>query len=321
MTTSRNVRQGLVFAAALAVVAAAVYFGVRAVLAPPDDDGEGDPVEVPDLDLERGERFEEVRSFTREVYESFSGKVSASSLHPIRAPKGQRTPIERLVKDQGDAVKKGDLLVVFNGDTTRKALEKARAAGTATPEIEAQAAEWLANLELRSPCDGFVYDVWRDLGEIPVDVGIPLMQIAEKDSFALRVQVPKAVTRTVAHIGAKLTVDLDANLGTTGGTVTAIDPAGDESVLLTIGLEPKEGFDDGLGASVRVPASKQEVALVPKAAVGEREGVRVVRVFETDDRTVAERTIQVDGEQGSDWIVVAGVFPGEHVVVRDGSRR
>jgi hypothetical protein len=168
--------------------------------------------------------------------------------------------------------------------------------------------------------DGQVFQIYTELGRVPVDEGIPLVWLVDRSSYKLRVQVPDAITSTVAHMGAKLTADLEGDLGTVTGVVAAFEPAPEGWTILIIGLDPKEGVETDMKASLRVPTSKRELALVPKSAVQTRNGVKIVRVFESSDRTIGERTIQTEGEKGDDWIVLAGVLPGESIVVPDTSR-
>jgi hypothetical protein len=168
--------------------------------------------------------------------------------------------------------------------------------------------------------DGVVKEIYTEVGRVPVDEGIPLVWLADRSAYKLRVQVPEGITSTVAHMGAKLTAELEGGLGEVTGTVASFEPATEGSTFLVIGLDPKEGLEVDMRASLRVPTTKREVGLVPKAAVEQRGTVKVVRAFEPSDRTICERTIVTDGEQGTDWIVVAGVFPGDSIVVPDARR-
>lgn len=318
-----NAARVTLLVAAVAGLAFVAFWSVRDAFSPPvPDDFDGSDAE-PVVDLARGERFERVRPVTRDVFETFGGKIAVMKRHPVRAPQGMRAPVIEIVKDDGDFVKVGDVLVRFSKEWILTEIEKARKAGR--DDLVKTGESWLEHVEIKAEQEGVVTDVYTEVGRVPVDVGIPLLYIADRTAFSLRVQVPSTLTKTVAHLGARLTVDLSANLGQTTGTVSGYEEAPEGWIGLLVALDPKAGYEVDLDASVRVPASKAEFALVPKAAVSARadaatgQSVKVVRVYEASDRSIAERTILTDGEQGADWIVTAGVFPGESIVVPDGA--
>lgn len=318
-----NAARVTLLVAAVAGLAFVAFWSVRDAFAPPvDDDFDAASLE-PTVDLARGERYERVRSLTRDEYETFGGKIVLSGSLPVRAPQGMRAPVIEIVHEEGTFVKKGDVLVRFSKEWILREIEKAKKDGR--DDLVKIGESWLEHVEIRAEQDGVVTDIYTELGRVPVDVGIPLMYIADRTAFSLRVQVPSTLTKTVAHLGARLTVDLTANLGKTTGTVSGYEDAAEGWIVLLVALDPKEGYERDLDATVRVPASKAEVALVPKSAVTKRtdattnQSVNVVRVYEPSDKSIVERTILTDGDQGSDWIVTAGVGPGESIVVPDGT--
>lgn len=304
--------------ASLAVVlvaglAAVAYWGGRELFAPPpEDDFEIGGEDVPP-DLAPGERLEAVGAEVTDVFESFPGKVSAEGRVSVRAPQGMRVAVVEIVKDEGDFVKKGDVLIRFNREEIDRAIREAVEKGD--EESAKRFRTYLEHWELRAESDGQVLDVYTELGRVPVDEGIPLMTLADRSSYILRVQVPSGATRKGLHIGGRVTADLEANLGQGAGVVTGYEPAPEGWTTLVVAMDPKEGLEQDLGATLRVPTSQREVALVPKSAVAQRGDVKVVRVWEPADGAVVERTILTDGDRGDRWVVVAGVFPGESVVV------
>lgn len=307
-----------VFAVLVVGLAGLAFYGARVLLAPPPEEGE-EPIEEPsepEIPLEGDEHFEKVRVSTREVYESFPGRISAEGSIPIRAPVGMRVPVVKIEKDVGDFVKKGDVLLRFDRPQIERAIEKAKKDGKS--EEVARFQDYLAHCDLLSPVDGIVRELQTDLGEVPLDPieggGKALMYLTDRNSFSLKVQVPQILTKTLAYLGAKLTADLEGSFGKVNGTVSGYEPAPEGWTTLVVGLDAKEGLEPEMVANLRVPTSKREVALVSKAAVKDRKGVKIVRVWEPAERIVVERTILVEGEEDGDWVVVAGVFPGDNVV-------
>lgn len=311
-------------AAAVAAVAAAatgVYWVARLALAPvSEDDWSG--FEEPDsaaASLAQGERFERVSTIVRPVAEEYPGRIAAGKGVPVTVPPGMRCAVIEIVKDQGDAVKKGDVLLRFNREELDR--ETMRAKERNDEAALAHYRELAKYVELRSPVDGIVRDCHTELGRTPVDAGMTaLYHIVDENEFQIRVQVPATVPKLGAHIGARLTVDLEGSFGSTEGVVTGYEDAPEGWTVLVIGLDPMEGYEVDMKGSVKVPVAKEEVVLVPKAAVRERGGVKIVRVWEPADRLVADRSIQTDGEREDFWIVTAGVLPGESIVVPDSVR-
>lgn len=327
--TRRKLLVGASFLLAVAGLTAVAYFAARWVAAPPDGedgdlaaDGSGEePDVVSDEDLPglgRGERFERVRPLVRDVFETFPGRLGAEGGIQVRALQGQRMAVVKIHKWEGDAVKKGEVLVELNDEQYRRELAKAKAAGD--DERVKHLQEMIAAAKVRSPVDGYVLEVHRDVGEIPLDTqeggGLPLVTLADPNAYSFRATVPQQAVAAAGHLGAKFQVEFE-NGTRAEGTVTGYEAAPEGSATLVLGMEATPGLEQDLRGSVRVPTSKEEVALVPKKAVTRRGGVAVVRVFENDTRSVAERTIATDGEIGDDLVVTAGVFAGEAVVVPD----
>lgn len=313
-------RVPLVVLGAVGLAAAvAGFLVVRTSMAPPADEDAPADVE-PEADLGPGERFEKVGSITRDVFESFPGKVAAGGGTPVTVPPGMRVAVTEILKTEGDVVKKDDVLLRFNRDAILREIEKAEGAGRTDDAKRFR--EYLAYADLKAPCDGVVRDVWTELGRVPVDEGhTALVTIVDAAAFQFRVNVPEALLKTVGHLGARVSVDLEGSNGRAEGTVSVHEAAPPGWVGLVVALDPRQGYEADMLGTLRAPTSKQEVALVPKSAVRTRDGVKVVRVWEPGDGTAAdrgvrERTILTDGEKGDDWIVVAGVLPGESVVVR-----
>lgn len=321
MKTS-NPASWIALAALLGGLGAAAYLAARWVVAPgagpddvPADEESPDPAQYePPPDLLRGERFEKVRPHVRDQYESFPGRASAEGRVQVRGPLGMRAVVVRIAKESGDLVSKGELLIELNAEEYRKAAEEAERKGET--ELAKTYRAYVDGARITAPCDGQVLEIQTDIGEIPFDVGIALVVLADPNAFAFRVDVPKDLVATVAHLGARLRVDFEGGISAEG-TVSAYEDAQEGFARLVIGLDATQGLEQDLQGNLRVPTSKQEVGLVPKKAVKRRGEVRVVRVFEPDSRSVAERTIVTDGEVGDDLVVVQGVFPGEAVVVPD----
>ena len=259
------------------------------------------------------EHFEKVRTHEIDEYTSYRGEVRGEGSVPVRAPQGMRVPVVDVHKEIGDFVSKGDPLVTFHREQIEKAIEKAKEQGDT--ESESRFRGYLESVVLRAPVDGVVMETYATVGQVPFDEGVPMMVLADRSSFTFVAQVPAEVTRISLHIGAQTTVDLAEERGSVRGTVASIDTGEGEDVNVVLSLEAHEGVEPGLPGTIRVVTGKKEVGVVPKTAVTWRGEVPVVRVWESDSRAIAERTLRIEGEVGDQYIVLYGVLPGEAIVV------
>ena len=279
---------------------------------------EEEELEEPPRDLLVDEHFHKVAAKEINVYQEFKGRVHGEGTIEIRAPRGMRVPVVKIHHEHGDFVDAGEPLLTLAGEQVEKALEEARAARD--EEKIARFEEYMKHVVLRAPVDAQVLEIWVDLGNTPVDEGIPMMTLADRSSFSFVVMLPEEVLRMSAAIGTKLDIQLADDLGVVVGTVNShgktttgqVEALGGH-VGVILGLEPHEGIEDNLAGAIRVPASKQQAALVPKKAVSWHEDVPTVRVFE--DGEILERTLRIDGEEGDSYIALYGVNVGESVVV------
>lgn len=313
-------RRAVVFVAVLAVFGGASYGIARWMYAPdePFVNERGETVVADEdprpSDLAPGERLEKVLPHDRAEYRSLPGRVHGGGFVPVRAPVGFRYPCVRIVKEQGDEVKKGDILVEYYEKRLDEDIQAAKDRG-AEEEVKRLEA-FRPHMKLRSPVDGVVLDLYAELGLLPFDEGMPVATIADPASFVFRVDVPDQSVAKFAPLGARLEVEIEAGVGRVGGVVAAFEDATDTRQRLVIQLEPAKGIERDMVGTLEVPVATSVVGLIPKSAVTRKGAVDVVRVWEPDTRSLGERTVVIAGEHEGKWIVTAGVLAGEHVVVR-----
>ena len=275
--------------------------------------GDGEEPLAPAGEAGPNEHFEKVRPHLVDEFSTYRGKVKAGSAIVVRAPRGMRVPIEKIHHETGDFVKKGDLLVTLNRTQIDKAIEKAKAEGRTDDEKRFRG--YLDFVEMRAPCDGVVDQIQRTLGEVPIDDGIGLMTLQNKDAFRFVVRVPQPTQQLSMPLGAKFEVVLDHDLGTVSGSVIEFQNPEGTDIPVLLALEPHEGIEDELDGSIRVASGRAEAGLVPKTAIVMRGDVPVVRVWEPATRAVSDKTVKLGAEIGPDVVILAGVFEGDSVVV------
>lgn len=328
----------LVFGVFLAALGAGSYFLARLAAVPEGEEGEvagvAEEAEPDTADLEPGEILVKVREHEIGVYAEFAGRVFAEGRHVVRAPEGMIVPIVKIHKEQGDVVKKGDVLIEFYEPAIHKAIADAEAAGD-----EAQVKRfkgYLDHVKLRSQIDGQVLQIDTQEGWTPLNstIGMGLMVLADESSYAFKVDIPARSVRDSAFLGAKLQVHLEVEPGMAPvkveGTVAHFERADDEETQrVVLQLPPSQGVERDLRGVVRIPVGKSVVGRMPKRAVLRRTPVPIARVWDPVSRSFAERTLVLgesiaggpeSGPEG-DVIVTAGVLAGESVVVPENAPR
>lgn len=288
--------------------------------------------ETPETEPGPGEHWEKVEAVEVDDWTAFPGEVRAEGSVEIRAPQGMRVPVTRIHREIGQFVKKGEPLITFHREAIVKAIAEAKARGDTADQARFEV--YLEHDPLVAPNDGQVVNIHTNVGEVPFDVGIPLMTLTDAKRFSLVVSIPGELVTDSAPLGREMTVDFGAPyegeepLGQVKGTVTShgedarMGPSeaveGDHT-LVVLGLEPKEGLVPGMIGQVRLPTGKKQILLVPKAAVIWRGDLAVVRAWEEEG--IAERTIMTEGEtRGDKLVVLYGVSAGQPVVVPEGRR-
>ena len=245
---------------------------------------------------------------------------------PVRAPQGMRVPVEKIHREQGDWVEKGDPLISFHREAIVKAIDEACFEGR-TADLE-RFESYLASDPLRAPTSGRVGTIWAELGSVPYDEGIPMVTLIADDGFALDVAVPKDVVVRHVPLGLEVEARIESIAELVHGVVSGHDATGPDqpaefvegdSTRVTVALDSVDGVEVDMIGTVRLPHGTKEVPLLPKAAVEWRGDVPVVRAFE--DGEILERTVRIARDErgwrveGEFYAIEYGVFVGQGVVV------
>lgn len=293
-------------------VAGLVYAGIqwmRTDKLPVDIEVDDSPV----VDTGPDEHYEKVRPHLVDELATYRGEVKAGSPIQVRAPQGMRIPVKQVHHEQGDFVKKGDVLISFPREPIDKAIEEAKAKGDTVNEARFRG--YLDYVELKAPCDGIVDQIYQTLGNTPVDEGMPVMTLQDRSAFRFVVRVPGDVQRQSMALSTKFDVELDDDMGSVKGVVSGFDPAIATDVPVVLSLEPHEGIANRTAGAVRVASGRIEAGLVPRTAVTRRGDVPIVRVWDPVSKSIGERTVKLGDAIGPDVVVLGGVFAGDSIVV------
>jgi membrane fusion protein (multidrug efflux system) len=250
--------------------------------------------------------------------------------------------------EEGDEVRKGNVLLEIDNDEYRLRLAQAAANAASLRDKygrlqemweqklvsaeeyqngmhelkSAEAEEELAKLSLSytrvtAPFSGAIVRRMVDVGQ-NVSVGTSLFSISDFDTMLARVQVP---SKEFKKLQPDQPVDLilDSNNAKLHGRITLISPIIDPTsgtIKLTIEIHDyPPGTRPGDFAEVRiVTETRPETVLVPKIAVFTDRGDQIV--FVAADSTAERRVVETGFEDTENMEIVSGVAVGEGVIVR-----
>lgn len=176
----------------------------------------------------------------------------------------------------------------------------------------------LTYADVRAPFDGTVVGKFIDAGQLATP-GQPLLTLQSSGHLQVQVQVD---SRAFDHLrlGQNVAVTFDGSdfkQHTVDGVVERLVSAADpmtHSHTVKIGLADKSGAASGDYARVRVPLGEQPGIVVPASAVQRRAGIQGVFVVDKD-RSAEFRMVQTGETMGKGVVVLAGLVPGDRIVV------
>jgi multidrug efflux pump subunit AcrA (membrane-fusion protein) len=294
---------------------------VRVVTLPASPTGEPGPAHDPKVPVKDPDPWtlpwhaQPVRPRTIPLFEKLVARWASAPPVAVRAE--VRAPVKEVLVKPGAAVVAGQTLLRMNGEPWEKERAAAEKAGDAARV--AKAAHVLANLEVRSPADGVVFEIVARLGDIPLtgEKALPVAILFDWKSLRLDADAPEALAAFLAP---------GTYLGATLGDATAFEvevaslgePAPDGTRrLVVVPREPPTAAPDDAAATARilVPTGTRDVLAVPQSSVkrrGDRDFVRVVGVT----GTLVETEVALGTVVGEGLVeVVRGVRRFESVAV------
>jgi len=256
--------------------------------------------------------------------------------------------VREILREEGDIVKAGDLLLRLEDEEARYRLQQAaanlRAAeadyerrkkmseGGLLSEGEFETTEntlsirraelGLADVALSytrvtAPFAGRVVRRHVDLGA-NVSAGTPLFDVMDDDPLLARVYIP---TKRMGflEVGQEMRIHIDSTNSDLVGVVRLISPIVDAStgtvkVTAEIVDHPADTRPGDFAQVSIVTAKHADAALVPSHAIFEEQGQNVLYVVQ--DTVAVRRVVEAGFVDGNDTEVVSGVEPGELVVVK-----
>ena len=256
--------------------------------------------------------------------------------------------VESLSVEEGDRVRKGDVLLQIDADEYRYRLQQAEAStknlrsryerlenmserGLVSAEefdsaeadfASAEANEGLARIELgyttvRAPMDGFIVLRHVDQGQ-PISTNVAVFRIANFEPLLARVHVPSKEFRrlTTEH---PVSIHLDSDGTVLKGRIQLVSPVIDPAsgtIKVTVEItEYPANVRPGDFAEVRIVTERRDGRiLVPRVALVSDKGEDVV--FVEVDGVAERRVVEIGLSDDEHAEIISGVTVGEFVVVK-----
>lgn len=200
--------------------------------------------------------------------------------------------------------------------------QKARAeSGRARAEAQIVSTEvMLGYSRISAPFDGVVVERLDDPGGLAAP-GKPLLRIEKAGAFRLEAAVPESHLSAI-EIGREVRLSISAlgesspSMGRVQEIVPAIDPAS-RTFIAKISLPAHRGLRSGLYGTAILEGAEQETITVPAEAVLARG--QLESVFVVEDARARQRLVKLGEQREGRRIVLAGVHPGDEVVLSPGA--
>jgi membrane fusion protein (multidrug efflux system) len=311
--------------------------GAAAAEGPPGPRGEAKPIAIA---VERVSR--------RDVASYYTATATIEAENRAEVLARTTGVVRQLLKEEGDRVRAGDLLLLLEDDEAALRLKQAEAnAFTARSEYDRKVSmrdagllsdgEFetvegnmrvreseleIAKLELQytrvpAPFSGRVVRRLVDFGA-NVSPGAPLFELMDDDPLLARVHVP-ARRMGLVKPGQRIDVHLDTGDVDLEGVVTLVSPIVDAStgtVKITAEIRrPPAGIRPGDFAQVKIVTERRENAVVvPSRAIVEDQGAKVVYVIA--DGKASKRPVETGFVEGDVTEIVSGLAADELLCVK-----
>lgn len=358
MTEKAKKRFRVISLVAMLVIVASAVIWVNAQTTEDATEGESadqasaETVEATEAETEEDEELPvpvEVAEITTGAISSYiSATANLVAEDQVKVLSEAEGRVERLEVEEGDFVKKGQVLAVLVQDEARiaksktelkatnanAALERARDSfeqGLISSEAfdklemdyeiarqEVAEAEWrLAKTVIRSPFTARVTERYITLGQ-HLRPGDELFTVADYDPLVARIYLPERdVIELEEGREVRITPAADAGLGFTG-RIRQISPVVDTAtgtVKVTVeAVRPPAGVRPGAFVGIDIVRERHAAALLlPRESVIRE--LRTAHVFVTEDDKAIKKAVTLGIEEGDVVEVLTGVAEGDAVVI------
>jgi len=289
---------------------------------------------------------ETVRPARSDMAAVYSGTAPIEADQEARVVAKVGGEVRRLLVEEGDPVREGQVLAILDGDKLRLEAAEARANlarlerdyarnlelskrgligsaafDTLRYELDAQRAVTeravlaLSYTEVRAPIAGVVAERRVKVGN-SVQPNDPMFVVTRQHPLLVRVHVPERELAKIA-VGQRADAQVDAAQGTFPATIRRISPVVDPATgtfKVTLEFEPNARLRPGMFARVNIVYERRQNALlIPRSAL--IDGEAGPTVFVVDHGRAAARPVRIGLANGGSIEVLSGLGDEEPVVV------
>ena len=329
------------------VVAPLVAFGACALLTGALGACDGSKAATPSkADTTPAVAVETVRPTRADMAAVYSGTAPIEADQESRVVAKVGGEVRRLLVEEGDAVKTGQVLAVLDGDKLRLEVAEAKANlaklerdfqrnvelqkhgligsaafDTLRYQLDAQRAEHdlaalqLSYTEIRAPIDGVIAERRVKVGNT-LQPNDPLFVISKPDPLVAHVHVPERELSKLA-VGQVADVQVDAAGGNFKAHIRRISPIVDPATgtfKVTLEFTPSPQLRAGMFSRVNIVYERRSMALqIPRAALVDADGGPVV--FVVVGGKALSRPVRTGLANGGSVEVLSGLGDADPVVV------
>lgn len=179
----------------------------------------------------------------------------------------------------------------------------------------AEAETMLSHATISAPFDGVITRKFAEVGDL-AHPGRVILEMEDPRTMRVEADVPESLIGGI-KMGASLWISGAQGENRILATVTEIAPAADAATrtfLVKLNLPAGGRLRSGQFARVEAPAGESRMLLVPSDAILTRGQLEIAYV--ADAGTARLRLVKTGKRFGNDVDVVAGITPGEKVIVR-----
>jgi RND family efflux transporter MFP subunit len=223
------------------------------------------------------------------------------------------------VREQAERDLKRYRTLLNQGAVTQQEFDAVEARQRVADATVTEARAMLDYAQITAPFAGVITRKLAEVGDF-ASPGRPLLEIEGVTGFRFEADVPEALVTKVA-IGGRIEVRIASLPDALDGTVSEISPASDpgsRTFLIKIDLPSDNRLRGGQFGRAAIPVGVHSVVAVPAGAVVQHGQMELVFVVNGDRAQM--RLVRTGKTLGPDIVIIAGLSPGERVVIDGASR-
>lgn len=185
--------------------------------------------------------------------------------------------------------------------------------------VHREAVTMLGYTTITAPFDGVITKKVSNTGDLAIP-GTPLLHMENISKLQIEASVPEALLLNVQS-GNTVTVHIPVARLAVQGLISEVAPAADplsRTATIKIDIDPQPQLRSGQFARVLLPGERKESLIAPSTAI--RTFGQMEQMFVIDDNKARLRLVRTGAVMGDQTEILAGLEPGEMIVVSNISK-